>query len=175
LDNDLLPQVREAFKAYISENRNAIEAELNQVVEQAKVLGIDPEAAPKVKELRSELAQAIDITALEDEVYSHLYSFFRRYYQEGDFISQRRYKEGIYAIPYEGEEVKLYWANYDQYYIKTSEYLRNYTFKLPSGRRVHFRLTEADTEKDNNRVPNGKERRFVLLEEQPLVEETVSS
>lgn len=171
MDNDLLPQVREAFKAYISENRNAIEAELNQVVEQAKVLGIDPEAAPKVKELRSELAQAIDITALEDEVYSHLYSFFRRYYQEGDFISQRRYKEGIYAIPYEGEEVKLYWANYDQYYIKTSEYLRNYTFKLPSGRRVHFRLTEADTEKDNNRAPNGKERRFVLLEEQPLVEE----
>ena len=166
-----MPQVREAFKAYISENRNAIEAELNQVVEQAKVLGIDPEAAPTVKELRSELAHAIDITALEDEVYSHLYSFFRRYYQEGDFISQRRYKEGIYAIPYEGEEVKLYWANYDQYYIKTSEYLRNYTFKLPSGRRVHFRLTEADTEKDNNRAPNGKERRFVLLEEQPLVEE----
>jgi adenine-specific DNA-methyltransferase len=83
----------------------------------------------------------------------------------------RRYKEGVYAIPYEGEEVKLYWANHDQYYIKTSEYLRNYTFKLPSGKRVHFKLVEADTEKDNNRPQNGKGRRFILSEKQPLAEE----
>ncbi len=109
--------------------------------------------------------------AAEQEVFSHLYNFFRRYYNEGDFISQRRYKEGVYAIPYEGEEVKLYWANHDQYYIKTSEYLRNYTFKLPSGKRVHFKLVEADTEKDNNRPPNGNERRFILSAEQPLAEE----
>lgn len=67
--------------------------------------------------------------------------------------------------------MKLYWANHDQYYIKTSEYLRNYTFKLPSGRRVHFKLVEADTEKDNNRPLNGKERRFILTAEQPLAEE----
>ena len=51
------------------------------------------------------------MTALENEVFSHLYNFFRRYYDEGDFISLRRYKEGVYAIPYEGEEVKLHWAN----------------------------------------------------------------
>ncbi|MGV8049003.1 MAG: hypothetical protein AB2L21_01410 [Anaerolineaceae bacterium] len=48
---------------------------------------------------------------MENEVYSHLYSFFRRYYGNGDFISMRRCKEGVYAIPYEGEEVKLHWAN----------------------------------------------------------------
>ncbi len=109
---------------------------------------------------------AFDIEAAESEVFSHLYNFFRRYYSEGDFISQRRYKEGVYAIPYEGEEVKLYWANYDQYYIKTTEYFRNYTFKLPNGKRVHFKLVEADTEKDNNRPQNGKERRFILSEGQ---------
>ena len=29
------------------------------------------------------------------------------------------------TVPYEGEEVKVHWANRDQYYIKTSEYLRD--------------------------------------------------
>jgi len=171
LDRDLLPQVREAFQVYEAENRGAVEAELAEAIEKAKELGVDPETTQKVKEIRAQLAQAVDVTALENEVYSHLYNFFRRYYQEGDFISLRRYKEGVYAIPYEGEEVKLYWANHDQYYIKTSEYLRNYTFKLPSGKRVHFKLVEADTDKDNNRAPNGNERRFILSQEQPLAEE----
>jgi len=171
LDRDLLPQVREAFQAYEAENRGTVEAELAEAIEKAKELGADPETLPRVKELRTKLAQVVDVTALENEVYSHLYNFFRRYYQEGDFISLRRYKEGVYAIPYEGEEVKLHWANHDQYYIKTSEHLRDYTFRLPSGKRVHFRLAEADTEKDNNRAQNGKERRFTLSEEQPLAEE----
>ena len=89
-------------------------------------------------------------------------SFFRRYYNEGDFLSLRRYKEGVYAIPYEGEEVKLHWANADQYYIKTTEYFRDYTFSVPDGRRVHFKLVEADTEQNNNKPANGQERRFIL-------------
>ncbi len=29
--------------------------------------------------------------ALEADVYNHLFAFFRRYYQDGDFISKRRY------------------------------------------------------------------------------------
>jgi adenine-specific DNA-methyltransferase len=172
LDNDLLPQVREVLSAYESESRATLQAELEKVKEQAKALGFDdPAQAPKVKELQARYNAAFDIEAAESEVFSHLYNFFRRYYSDGDFISQRRYKEGVYAIPYEGEEVKLYWANHDQYYIKTSEYLRNYTFRLPSGKRVHFKLVEADTEKDNNRLTNGNERRFILSAEQPLAEE----
>ncbi|GIW20836.1 MAG: hypothetical protein KatS3mg065_1132 [Chloroflexota bacterium] len=172
LDNDLLPQVREALSTYELESRAILEAELEKAKEQAKALGFDdPAQAPKVKELQARYNAAFDIEAAENEVFSHLYNFFRRYYSDGDFISQRRYKEGVYAIPYEGEEVKLYWANHDQYYIKTSEYLRNYTFKLPSGRRVHFKLVEADTEKDNNRPASASERRFILSAEEPLVEE----
>ena len=47
--------------------------------------------------------------ALEAAVYNHLYTFFSRYWQEGDFISRRRYsKKERYAIPYNGEEVTLY-------------------------------------------------------------------
>jgi len=167
LDNDLLPQVREVLSAYERESRAVLQAELEKAKEQAKNLGFeDPAQAPKVKELQARYNAAFDVEAAEKEVFSHLYNFFRRYYQEGDFISLRRYKEGVYAIPYEGEEVTLYWANHDQYYIKTSEYLRNYTFRLPSGRRVHFKLVEADTEKDNNRGP-GVRRHLRERRQQP--------
>lgn len=48
-----------------------------------------------------------------NNVYNHLYTFFSRYYDQGDFISQRRYKGDTYAIPYAGEEVMLHWANKD--------------------------------------------------------------
>ena len=104
-------------------------------------------------------------------MYSHLVTFFRRYYKEGDFISLRRYKEGVYAIPYEGEEVKLHWANADQYYVKSAEHFRDYTFLLPDGRRVHFKLVEASTETDNNRAQNGNDRRFILADEESVAEQ----
>jgi adenine-specific DNA-methyltransferase len=171
LERDLLPQVRTAFASYESGNRSAVEADLADAIQKAQELGADPDNLPRVKELRAKLAQAADVTALENEVYSHLFNFFRRYYNEGDFISLRRYKEGVYAIPYEGEEVKLHWANRDQYYIKTSENFRDYTFKLPSGRRAHFKLVAADTERENNRAQNGSERRFILAAQDPLIEQ----
>ena len=162
LERDLLPQVQQAFSRYKPSDKAEIQKQLDEALQQAKTLGADPDTLPKVKELRARLADdAVDLTALENEVYSRLYDFFNRYYDEGDFISLRRYKEGVYAIPYEGEEVKLHWANADQYYIKSSEYLRDYTFKLPSGKRVHFKLVEASTEQDNNKAANGKERRFI--------------
>ncbi len=46
--------------------------------------------------------------AVEAAIYNHLYTFFSRYYEEGDFISKRRYSRNQrYAIPYNGEEVYL--------------------------------------------------------------------
>jgi len=88
--------------------------------------------------------------ALEAAIYNHLYAFFSRYYQDGDFISKRRYsKREKYAIPYNGEEVYLYWANHDQYYVKTAEYFHDYTWKAPNGVAVHFKLKQADVEQNN--------------------------
>jgi len=96
-------------------------------------------------------------------VFTHLLTFFSRYYDKGDFISQRRFKGETYAIPYAGEEVVLHWANKDQYYTKSGENFSNYGFKLDDGRTIRFRLVTADTAKDN-RKDNDKERRFVLIE-----------
>lgn len=107
------------------------------------------------KILKAQTAAGTDISAMENEVFSHLAKFFSRYYEGGDFISKRRYKDDAYAIPYSGEEVKLYWANADQYYIKTSEYFKNYSFVLPTSRcKVHFVLRDADTEQNNNKAAN---------------------
>jgi len=77
-------------------------------------------------ELKKQIDE-IDVTeGIQSQVFNDLYNFFSRYYEDGDFISKRRYssKQNKYAIPYNGEEVKLYWANYDQYYIKTGEVLK---------------------------------------------------
>lgn len=169
LDNDLLPQVKQAFALYQPADKAALEQELAQAIEQTRSLGVDPDTVPKVKDLREKLANtAVDIASLEAEVYDHLYSFFRRYYSEGDFLSKRVYKEGVYAIPYEGEEVTLHWANKDQYYIKTSEYLRDYCIRLrpddaANPMRVHFRLADAaEGEHGNVKAAEGKDRVFVL-------------
>jgi len=119
--------------------------------------------------LKSYASEETDIAAMENEVFSHLTKFFSRYYEGGDFISKRRYKDDAYAIPYNGEEVKLYWANADQYYIKTSEYFKNYAFRLPKSRRkVHFVLRDAETEQNNNKAANNMERRFQICEEDSL-------
>lgn len=98
-----------------------------------------------------------------NSVYNHLHTFFSRYYDQGDFISQRRYKGDTYAIPYAGEEVMLHWANKDQYYTKSGENFSNYAFTLENGKKVQFRLVEADTAKDN-RKDNDQIRVFALIE-----------
>ena len=169
LDKDLLPQVKDAFALYQSADKAEIEKDLGKAIEQAQGLGVDPETAQKVKDLRDRLkTDAVDVGALESEVYDHLFSFFRRYYSEGDFLAKRVYKPGVYAIPYEGEEVTLHWANKDQYYIKTSEYLRDYAFRLrpdddKKPLRVHFRLVDAtEDEHGNVKVAEGKDRVFIL-------------
>jgi len=172
LDKDLLPQVKEAFSLYKTADKAELEKELAKAIEQAQSLGADPEALPKVKDLRAKLAtDAVDLGALENEVYDHLFSFFRRYYSEGDFLAKRVYKPGVYAIPYEGEEVTLHWANKDQYYIKTSEYLRDYTFRLrpdddKNSMRVHLRLADVEEgEHGNVNSVEGKDRVFILSED----------
>jgi len=107
-----------------------------------------------------------DREALEAAIFNHLYAFFSRYYQDGDFISKRRYtRRQPYAIPYNGEEVHLYWANHDQYYVKTGERFQDYTFKAPNGVTVHFKLQTADVE--HNNVKGNK--RFFLPRLQSII------
>ena len=169
LDKNLLPQVNAAFSQYKTADKAELEKELSKMIAGIEAGGMNPDDSPKVMELRARLkSDAVDIGALESEVYDHLFGFFRRYYSEGDFLAKRVYKPGVYAIPYEGEEVTLHWANKDQYYIKTSEYLRDYAFRLKPDddkkpMRVHFRLADAaEGEHGNVKAAEGKDRVFIL-------------
>ena len=168
LENKLIPQVKEEIAKANLGDASAVQKELDEAIAGAKALGVNPDDVPKVQNLKAQLATTQPVRLIEEEVFSHLAAFFKRYYDKGDFISLRRYKKDVYAIPYEGEEVKLYWANHDQYYIKSSEYLKNYQFKVGTGKGVRFELVEASTEQNNNKAQNGKERQFRIFKEKPL-------
>ncbi|WBA11810.1 DNA methyltransferase [Salinivibrio kushneri] len=176
IERDLPNITKEAFKGFATQDKTQIEQELEKAVQGAKALDVDPESLPKVQELRAKLADNFDLAREEGEVYDALVTFFNRYYDEGDFLSRRIYKDGTYAIPYQGEEVVLHWANKDQYYIKSSETLRDYTFRLnPEAAigedplRVHFKLVDAEAgAKDNNKEGDDSKRVFVLDREQPF-------
>jgi len=168
LEKRLPAKVQAALVTANNVSQEQIVRELKEKETQYQADGIDPSTVPKITELRQKLAQySTDASEHENAVFSHLLVFFSRYYDNGDFISQRRYKGDTYAIPYAGEEVMLHWANKDQYYTKSGENFANYSFKLDDGRTVHFRLVAADTAKDN-RKDNDKERRFVLIEHQAV-------
>lgn len=168
VDRKLPKDIKDILAQTQSKDSASIQTELDQMGKSLDDAGVARESAPKYVALKAQLENVIDTNALEQEVFSHLASFFKRYYKDGDFISLRRYKKDVYAIPYEGEEVKLHWANADQYYIKTSEYLKNYVFKLGDGKKVHFQLKEASTEQNNNKTQGDAERRFAIFEEQPF-------
>lgn len=168
LNNDLRKQVTEVIRENTSNDAEELKKELALTESNLKAAGINPDDAPKVKELKERITQCGNSEDLENEVYSHLSVFFGRYYDGGDFVSQRRYKKDVYAIPYEGEEVKLHWANADQYYIKTGEYFRNYRFAIGDGKFCEFTLREASTEQNNNVAQNNMERRFAICEENPV-------
>jgi adenine-specific DNA-methyltransferase len=110
----------------------------------------------------------------------------RRYYaRESDA------RAAPYSVPYDGREVYLHWANKDQYYIKSSEYLSNYTFELNEAIRqevdrqktlkgkgqsfdfgdlnselplkVHFRLIDASEGEHGNIKTASDQKRFFIL------------
>ena len=136
---------------------------------------LEQDLLPQVRDVLSQYESTDRARTLESEVYDHLYGFFRRYYFEGDFISKRVYKPGVYAIPYQGEEVKLHWANADQYYIKTSEYLRDYAFRLRPGEsdpmRVRFQLVDATEGQHGNIKEIAAKKRVFVLRDQDFISE----
>jgi len=117
--------------------------------------------AQKYLEVKNRADSAQNRQALEADVYNHLYAFFSRYYEDGDFISKRRYSQNYrYVIPYSGEEVYFHWVNKDQYYIKTDETLRNYQWKSLTGVFVRFMADAVNVEKDN---VEGAHRYFIPI------------
>ncbi|MFT6163433.1 MAG: adenine-specific DNA-methyltransferase [Zhongshania aliphaticivorans] len=176
IEQDLPNIARAAFSEFASLDKAQLEQALEQAKKGATDAGFSPEESPTVKAIQAQLKDNFDLAREEGEVYDALVTFFSRYYSEGDFLSRRVYKDGTYAIPYQGEEVVLHWANKDQYYIKSSETLRDYSFRLnphaglgEDPMRVHFKLVDADAgAKDNNKESADNKRVFILDADMPF-------
>ena len=110
---------------------------------------------------------------MENLIYNHLTQFFSRYYDKGDFISKRRFgKNEKYVVPYNGEETHFYWANHDQYYIKSSETFQHYAFRVSTHTgtlTVHFKLHNAQIEQGN--VKADESNFFMLAGKDPEIKE----
>ena len=154
LDSGPLAQQAQADKALATAQQSVVATLGNTAFDADGELADAFRNVPVGQEYLKALAAAADGNrsrdSVEADIYNRLYIFFSRYYEEGDFISQRRYSGNRrYAIPYNGEEVYLHWANSDQYYVKTDEHFRNYDWKAPNGVTVHFGLKKADVEQNN--------------------------
>lgn len=167
--NNTLPNKINKFLADLQTVSVDNTAKINELETKIKTLeelgGGNADAVNKIADIKKEIAQLQQASLsgnTEEEIYDKLLTFFSRYYDEGDFISQRRYKDGVYAVPYSGEEVKLHWANHDQYYIKTSENFKDYTFNIEDNFNITFILTDAEIERDNNKSDDKKV--YVLAE-----------
>jgi adenine-specific DNA-methyltransferase len=195
IDNDLLQIVAEAFGQVDVARTRELQTAYDKAVQEARddYGAAEPAKTPKALRAKAALDAARDTASNESEIYDHLYRFFERYYDNGDFISRRYYarensgKAAPFAVPYNGEEVKLHWANADQYYIKTAEYFANFTFDLRKGvrassstaaslfetdeqpRRVHFRVVQAtEGEHGNVKASEATKRFFIIHATKPV-------
>jgi len=199
IQNDLLKIVSDAFGDVDEARKAELQAAYEKAIQTAKDFGApNPEETEPVKKAKAALDAVKDTASAEADVYDHLYRFFERYYDDGDFISRRYYtretsgKAAPFAVPYNGEEVKLVWANMDQYYIKTTEYFTNFTFDLRQAKEIralrqqnqigtllgteddspinaHFRVVEAtEGEHGNVKASDQTKRFFIIHKSKPL-------
>jgi adenine-specific DNA-methyltransferase len=165
IEHGLAEIADEALSSGAAARLSALASELEEKAEQIRqilapdAIALDGELRPEwhssqlgkeYLDLRSRVQGAVNKEDMEATIFNHIYTFFGRYYDNGDFLSKRRYsKRQKYAVPYNGEEVYLYWANADQYYVKTAEHFADYSYEAPNGVTVRFKLAAADSEQDN--------------------------
>jgi adenine-specific DNA-methyltransferase len=197
LTQQLPGRVEEAFRSVAGEERAVVEKEVSNLTERIKkeiaedALLEDGEINPEYKDVkakamrellssyrakRDQLKSIQASEAQKAEVFNHLYNFFSRYYEAGDFIPRRRYgARETYAVPYNGEETLFHWANKDQHYVKTGETFKDYAFTvegLGGPFRVRFLLSEASLPPGNTK---GDTRYFFPLTDQTNWEEETKS
>ena len=185
IDRQLPETVERAFADVAGTDARALTAEVERLAQRIRT-EIHPEAlldnGSVKQEFRSIPAIAIqelvlgyetkkaklDAVRVTEEqkldVFNHLFNFFSRYYDAGDFIPKRFYGgRDRYAVPYNGAETCFHWANKDQHYVKTAEAFRDYAFTveaLGGPFRMRFAITSANVPKDNTK---GDRRYFFPL------------
>ncbi|MCX6841945.1 MAG: site-specific DNA-methyltransferase [candidate division WOR-3 bacterium] len=187
--NRLPAIVAEAFTEYTTADMAELQKQLSKL--RAEYVALAGEAAfesggglradlrssergKEYSELHSRLKSAVATEELKTRVYNDLYSFFSRYYDDGDFITRRRIRysgNDAYAIPYNGDEVVLHWATKDQYYVKTIDRFTNYRFRA-GDYSVVFEVKRADADEGNGR---DKKRYYAIAGQDPVAWDATTS
>jgi len=178
IQEDLIEKVEEEFQGLYEQDKKELEEEIKDLKRKIRK-EVSPDAidedgelnpmleggdlAKEYKAKRKALESVESVDEDKAQIFSWIYNFFSRYYEDGDFIPKRRWSErgNKYVIPYSGEEVTMYWANKDQYYIKTGEYFKKYSFEAGDFN-IDFKLQEAKIDKNNIK---GDEKYFILCSE----------
>ncbi|NBC82948.1 MAG: site-specific DNA-methyltransferase [Bacteroidetes bacterium] len=187
IDNLLVDKVQEQLQTLTSEESKKAIEQLRELEQDEFIQGWinaneeERKAAEKFgkqkiaeyKRIKTQVTEAKVSGETENHIYNHLTLFFSRYYDKGDFISKRRFgKNEKYMVPYNGEETHFYWANHDQYYIKSSETFHQYAFKITTPQDnmvVNFKLTSAQLEQGN--VKADEPNFFILSEKEAEIGE----
>lgn len=98
-----------------------------------------PDEVAEYRNLLASLAGGSSRQMDRAEVLNHLYRFFSRHYQDGDFIVQRCYgRDGARYIRSTGDDTEFHWATEDMYYIKSGDTFTDFPVRLHNGQRVVF-------------------------------------
>jgi len=187
IDNLLVDKVKEQLQTLTAEESNKATEQLRDLEQDEVIQGwlaaseeekkiaekFGKQRISEYKRLKTQVTESKVSKETENHIYNHLSLFFSRYYDKGDFISKRRFgKNEKYVVPYNGEETHFYWANHDQYYIKSSETFQQYAFKVPTRQDnvvVSFKLTDAHLEQGN--VKEDEPNFFILSEKEAEISE----
>ncbi len=152
LEHGLPPQIRRVLAECHSNDKAEAQRAPDPEVVRLEPTRMDPGISPKTQALQvqHELAGADTHTA-EREIYGHLCRFFRRYYTE-DKASKR------------------HWRNYSWHTIQTIKYYRDYIVWFPIGE-IQFKTVGPSSEQGDIKFSNDKNRRFMLREDQPVIQQ----
>ena len=90
IDKDLLKIAEDTFGQADEVRTESLRADFEKAIETAREYGApEPEKTKKVKEAKVRWEEAKNTGTSESDIYDHLYRFFERYYDSGDFLSRR--------------------------------------------------------------------------------------
>lgn len=68
IEQDLPQIIADAFRNFESQDKQALQAELDKAIQAAKAMDMNPDNVPKVKSLREQMAGSLDLGREEGEV-----------------------------------------------------------------------------------------------------------
>ena len=86
IEKQLPKDIKEILRQTQSKDSVQLQQDLDKLGSDLDNAGVVRESSPKYLELKKMIEASVDLTAMEQEIFSHLTNFLKRYYNEGDFI-----------------------------------------------------------------------------------------